>query len=427
MILFYRVLTTLLYPFLFLFVYLRKILKKEDPKRFKEKILVSHYNVIPQNNSKLIWFHAASIGEFKSIIPIINQLNKSNNKFHFLITTTTLSSGNLASVELDKILNAEHRYLPFDVPFLIDKFLNLWKPTRIFLVDSEVWPNLILKAKKYKIPIAIINARLTSKSFQRWMIFPKIAKKIFGIFDLCICSNNETKNYFEKLGLKKVYFKGNIKLIDQINVSKIKNLNHQTLLTRRFWFAASTHKEEESFCLKTHLKLKEKFKDVLTIIAPRHIDRSLDIKLLAEKLNLKVQILNKGDIISENKELIIINYFGSLQSYFKYAKSVFIGKSMIKKLIHDGGQNPIEAAKLNCKVYHGPYVYNFEEIYKILKMNNISKKINDYHELSDCLLTDLELTKKNIEQISDPLKGLGQKTLIDTTSLLDNFINNDVN
>ena len=427
MILFYRVLTTLLYPFLFLFVYLRKILKKEDPKRFKEKILVSHYNVIPQNKSKLIWFHAASIGEFKSIIPIIYQLNKSNNKFHFLITTTTLSSGNLASVELDKILNAEHRYLPFDVPFLIDKFLNLWKPTRIFLVDSEVWPNLILKAKKYKIPIAIINARLTSKSFQRWMIFPKIAKKIFGIFDLCICSNNETKDYFEKLGLKKVYFKGNIKLIDQINVSKIKNLNHQTLLTRRFWFAASTHKEEESFCLKTHLKLKEKFKDVLTIIAPRHIDRSLDIKILAEKLNLKVQILNKGDIISENKELIIINYFGSLQSYFKYAKSVFIGKSMIKKLIHDGGQNPIEAAKLNCKVYHGPYVYNFEEIYKILKMNNISKKINDYHELSDCLLTDLELTKKNIEQISDPLKGLGQKTLIDTTSLLDNFINNDVN
>ena len=427
MILFYRVLTTLLYPFLFLFIYLRKILKKEDPKRFKEKILVSHYNVIPQNKSKLIWFHAASIGEFKSIIPIIYQLNKSNNKFHFLITTTTLSSGNLASVELDKILNAEHRYLPFDVPFLIDKFLNLWKPTRIFLVDSEVWPNLILKAKKYKIPIAIINARLTSKSFQRWMIFPKIAKKIFGIFDLCICSNNETKDYFEKLGLKKVYFKGNIKLIDQINVSKIKNLNHQTLLTRRFWFAASTHKEEESFCLKTHLKLKEKFKDVLTIIAPRHIDRSLEIKLLAEKLNLKVQILNKGDIISENKELIIINYFGSLQSYFKYAKSVFIGKSMIKKLIHDGGQNPIEAAKLNCKVYHGPYVYNFEEIYKILKMNNISKKINDYHELSDCLLTDLELTKKNIEQISDPLKGLGQKTLIDTTSLLDNFINNDVN
>tara|TARA_Y200000002_G_scaffold376945_1_gene381662 strand:- start:121 stop:1395 length:1275 start_codon:yes stop_codon:yes gene_type:complete len=421
----YRVLTTLLYPFLFLFVYFRKILNKEDPKRFKEKILISHYNVNPKNKSNLIWFHAASIGEFKSIIPIINQLNKNQKKFHFLITTTTLSSGNLATIELIKIPNAEHRYIPFDVPFLIDEFLNLWKPTRIFLVDSEIWPNLILKAKKYKIPIALINARLTSKSFQKWMIFPKIAKKIFGIFDLCICSNVETKNYFEKLNLKKVYFKGNIKLINQIDASKITNLNHQTLLKRKFWFAASTHKEEDSFCLKTHIKLKKKFKNVLTIIAPRHINRSFEIRSLAENLKLKAQILNKGDTISENIELIIINYFGALQSYFKYAKSVFIGKSMIKKLVYNGGQNPIEAAMFNCKVYHGPYVYNFEEIYKILEINNISKKINNYRELSDHLLLDLEFSQKKIEQISNPLKNLGQKTLIDTMSLVDNFINND--
>jgi 3-deoxy-D-manno-octulosonic-acid transferase len=257
------------------------------------------------------------------------------------------------------------------------------------------------------------------------MIFPKIAKKIFGIFDLCICSNVETKNYFEKLNLKKVYFKGNIKLINQIDASKITNLNHQTLLKRKFWFAASTHKEEDSFCLKTHIKLKKKFKNVLTIIAPRHINRSFEIRSLAENLKLKAQILNKGDTISENIELIIINYFGALQSYFKYAKSVFIGKSMIKKLVYNGGQNPIEAAMFNCKVYHGPYVYNFEEIYKILEINNISKKINNYRELSDHLLLDLEFSQKKIEQISNPLKNLGQKTLIDTMSLVDNFINND--
>jgi 3-deoxy-D-manno-octulosonic-acid transferase len=164
---------------------------------------------------------------------------------------------------------------------------------------------------------------------------------------------------------------------------------------------------------------------VLTIIAPRHINRSFEIRSLAENLKLKAQILNKGDTISENIELIIINYFGALQSYFKYAKSVFIGKSMIKKLVYNGGQNPIEAAMFNCKVYHGPYVYNFEEIYKILEINNISKKINNYHELSDHLLLDLEFSQKKIEQISNPLKNLGQKTLIDTMSLVDNFINND--
>ena len=96
----------------------------------------------------------------------------------------------------------------------MNKFLNLWKPDVIFLVDSEIWPNLILNAKKYKIPISLINARLTLKSYKRWMRFPKTAKKLFNVFDLFICSNSETKTYLEKLGLKNIYFKGNIKLAE---------------------------------------------------------------------------------------------------------------------------------------------------------------------------------------------------------------------
>ena len=129
-----------------------------------------------------------------------------------------------------------------------------------------------------------------------------------------------------------------------------------------------------SFCLKTHIQIK-KIKDILTIIAPRHTKRSNKIYHLTEKLKLKAQILNKGDKINKESEIIIINYFGALQNYYKYSKSVFIGKSLNKKFKRDGGQNPIEAAKLNCKIYHGPYVYNFEEIYKILEKNGISKKL----------------------------------------------------
>ena len=182
-------------------------MKKEDPIRFKEKILVSHFRPRERKDSKLIWFHAASIGEFKSILPIINDLNINHQKLKFLITTNTLSSGKLAELEFKKIKNAEHRYFPFDVTFLIDKFLYSWKPDKIFLVDSEIWPNLILKAKEQKIPIAIINCRLTSKSFKKWLFFSKISKKIFGVFDLFICSNTETKSYLQKLNLKNVYFK----------------------------------------------------------------------------------------------------------------------------------------------------------------------------------------------------------------------------
>ena len=427
MILFYRVVTTIIYPILFIFIYLRILLKKEDPKRYKEKILISNFNIKRNNQKKLIWFHAASIGELKSIIPIINQLNIKNQNLQFLITTTTLSSSNLAKIEFKEFNNVEHRFLPFDVPFLIDKFLYLWKPDKIFLVDSEVWPNLILKTKKYKIPIALINARLTSRSFNKWMFFPATTKKIFGIFHLCICSNTETKNYLERLNLKNVYFRGNIKLIDHIDDKEITNVNKNILLKKRFWFAASTHKEEDIFCIKTHLKLKEKFKDIITIIAPRHIERAKQIKYLSKRFDLKVQILNKNENISENNEVIIINYFGVLPNYFKYAKSVFIGKSMIKRLKNDGGQNPIDAAKLKCKIYHGPYVYNFEEIYEILEKNNISKKIENYEELSENLIRDLENPHKQNNEIADQIKNLGQKTLTDTMILVDNFLFNDAN
>jgi 3-deoxy-D-manno-octulosonic-acid transferase len=426
MILAYRVLTTLIYPLLFIFTYYRKILKKEDPKRYKEKILISHFNIKRKTNSKLIWFHAASIGEFKSIVPIIKKLNENKNNLEFLITTTTLSSGNLANTELKKFDNAFHRFFPFDVGFLINSFLNLWKPDKIFLVDSEIWPNLILKANKFKIPIAIINARLTTKSFNKWIKFPNTAKKIFSKFDLCLSSNIETKNYLNKLQAKNIYFRGNIKLINEIDDFKIKNKNEPILLRNKFWIAASTHKGEDILCLKTHLKIRQKYKDIITIIAPRHVDRAESIKTLAETFNCNVQILNKDEKILDGKEIVVINSFGILQNYFKYAKSVFMGKSTIKKLKNEGGQNPIDAAKLSCKIYHGPYIYNFKEIYKILRDNSISKEIKNYEDLSDNLIKDLNTPHKVKNESSNLIKNLGIKTLADTMGDINNFVFNEI-
>ena len=169
MILAYRVISTILYPILILFIYLRLFLNKEHPTRFKEKFLISNFNV--NKTKKLIWFHAASVGEYKSIIPIIEKINLQNENYEFLITTTTLSSGNLAEKELKKFKNIQHRYFPLDVNFLIERFLHLWKPYKIFLVDSEIWPNLILNAKKRKIQIALINARISDKTYRRWYFF----------------------------------------------------------------------------------------------------------------------------------------------------------------------------------------------------------------------------------------------------------------
>ncbi len=426
MILIYRIFTNLIYPFLFLFIYYRKMAGKEDPIRFKEKLFISCFNIKKKENSKLFWFHAASIGEFKSIIPIINKLNENHKNLKFLITTTTLSSGNLAKVELKKITNAEHRYFPFDINFLIKKFIQLWQPDRVFLVDSEIWPNLILAANEYKIPIALLNGRLTLKSSKRWMLFPNTAEFIFRKLNLCLCSNLETKNFLERLNVRKVYYKGNIKLIDKIDQKKIKNTNISYLSNKRFWFAASTHKEEEKFCLNVHIELKKKFNDIITIIAPRHIERTKKIQTLFKKSNFNTQILNHNEDIQEGKEIVIVNYFGAFNTFFKSAKSVFIGKSIIKSLKDDSGQNPIEAAKLNCKIYHGPYVYNFEDIYKHLANYNISEKIENHKELCEYLSVDLESPYKLKNKNTNPINDIGEKTLNDTMLIISNFLNDKI-
>ncbi len=423
MFLAYRVLTTFIYPFLIFFIFIRKLKKKEDPIRYKEKIFPSHFNVEKNSKFKLIWFHAASIGEFKSIIPIIEKLDDS--KFQFLITTTTLSSSNLAKEELKKFKNTIHRFLPLDVNFLITKFIKTWKPDAIFLVDSEIWPNLIFVAKNHKIPIALLNARITSKTFNRWMTFPKTAGKIFNSFNLCLTSNSETKNFLSKLNARNIFFCGNIKLINTISKKNEESLYSNTLPKMRFWLAASTHNFEEDFCLKVHLRLREIFKDIKTIIAPRHIVRIKQIKYLCEKLNLNFQVLNKEDQIQEDKELIIVNSFGILNNFYKFSKSVFIGKSLIKKLKNDSGQNPIDAAKFGCKIYHGPYVYNFEEIYKILEKHKISKKIENIDDLANYITDDFNM--QTFQQGNTKLiEELGNQTLINTIKNINNHILNEI-
>lgn len=424
MIKFYRIITTLLYPFFILLIILRKFFNKEDRLRYKEKIFSSKFNVLKRKNIPLIWFHAASIGEFKSILPIIENLISSGKSFEFLITTTTLTSANLAKEELKKFNNAHHRFLPIDVKFLMQNFINMWKPSAIFLVDSEIWPNLIMTSKEKGIPIMLLNARITLKSFKRWNLISKHAKNIFESFHFSLTSNQETKKFLEKLNGKNIFYTGNIKLASKIYPNK--NINKDYLTKNKFWFAASSHDGEEIFFLKTHQKLKKKFEKITTIIAPRHISRVRSIKKLCDRFHFKSQILNKNEYILEGNEIIIINSFGELASYFECAKSVFIGKSLLKRLEKVGGQNPVDAAKLGCKIYHGPFVYNFEEIYSILEENKISNKIETVDELAENLFIDLEQTKKNTQQFSDKMDNLGKKTLTDTMSYINNFLFNEI-
>ena len=419
----YRTIAFIIYPLLIILIFFRKIFNKEDKDRYKEKIFSSSFRVKRTNGLKLVLFHAASIGEFKSIIPIIKELEKKNENLEFLVTTQTTSSANLANIELKKFKKATHRYLPLDVNFLMKKFLSHWKPDVIFLVDSEIWPNLIFLANRRGIPLGIINARITRKTYDRWKLFPKMARSIFGLFDLCIVSNTETKKYLENFNAKNVFYFGNLKFCENLEKTQFFNKNSKFLESNKFWLAASTHEGEDDFCLNTHIELRKKIKNVKTIIVPRHISRVKRIKKMGENLNLTCQILNPDEEMLDNKEIIIINSFGKLQSFYKYSKSVFIGKSIIKKFEDVGGQNPIEAAKLGCKIYHGPYVYNFKDVYLILAQKNVSKQVNNYRELVENLIFDLNNSKENNLEFISLTNQLEQKILNDSMEKINFFIN----
>jgi len=419
----YRLISTLLYPLLILIIYLRKSFNKEDKIRFKEKIFSSSFLKNFDNSQKLIWFHAASIGEVQSIIPIISQLNKKENKFKFLITTVTLSSGKFIKKEFKVSDNITHRYLPLDINFLIKKFISIWKPHAVFFVDSEIWPNLILNLKDKNIPISIINGRLTKKTFKRWKILPRLAYKIFNKFDLILTSNIESKNFFEKLGGKNIYHFGNIKFLNRINFEEIKNQNRNILSTKNFWCAASTHNNEENFCVKTHIKVKKKIKNVLTIIIPRHIERSEQIKKLCLSNKLKTQIINIDDVIFNDTEIAIVNSFGVLPEYLKYARSALIGKSLLKKFKNDGGQNPILAAQMGCKIYHGPFISNFLDIYKFLNDKNFCKEIFSVDQLSDNLIHDFKAKKNNLDHSLELFDKIAESISEKTFKKINNFLN----
>ena len=310
-----------------------------------------------------------------------------------------------------------------DVNFIMKKFLSLWKPDAIFLVDSEIWPNLIFLANQKKIPLGIINARITKKTYNKWKLFPEMAQSIFSLFDLCIVSNQETKKFLESFNAKKIFYFGNLKFCESLDKTQTKDKNSRFFNINKFWLAASTHKGEDEFCLKAHIELRKKIKNIKTIIVPRHISRVKEIKRIGENFNLTCQILNPDEEILDNKEIIIVNSFGKLQDFYKYSKSVFIGKSTVKKLENVGGQNPIEAAKLGCKIYHGPFVYNFKDVYLLLSQKNVSKQVNSSKELAENLISDLNSPKDNNSSFISLVKHLEQKILNESMEKINLFIN----
>ncbi len=419
----YRYFTYFLYSLFVVLIYLRLFFKKEDKKRFKEKIFSSHFNIERDDNKKLIWFHAASIGECLSILPLIEEINNKHKNINFLITTVSLSSSKLLEKKLIQYKNIIHRFFPLDIESLTEKFLNEWRPNLVCFVDSEIWPNFLFKIKEKKIPLLLINARLTKKSFNKWKIVFNFAKEVFSTFDLCLAANKESKKNLNELQVKNLKYIGNLKYSAQNILEQLEDSNKKNLDNYKTWCAASTHAGEEFVVLKAHVEIKKIHNNVLTIIIPRHINRSFYIKNLSKKLNLKSQILNDNDRIESNIEILIINSFGVLPKYFNYCKNIFIGKSFIKKKQNVSGQNPIEAAKLGCKIFHGPFVYNFQEVYERLNDYGFTEKVTNELELADKIIKRFKSQTAIDQQRVNSLNSYGEKILKETVLEISEYLN----
>jgi len=415
-----------IYRFLINFIFLlspiilifRLIKNKEDIKRFKEKFCFFSKK---RNHGKLLWFHGASVGEIQSIIPLIEKFEKHKEIKQILITSNTLSSSKIfKKFQLKKTI---HQFFPIDTNHLSKKFLNYWKPSAAFFIDSEIWPNTITNLSKNKIPIILINGRITENSFNKWQKLSVSSYEIFKKINLCFPSSKQTEGYLKKLGVKNIKFFGNLKFSQSENEklldkdSEIKKF----IANKKTWCASSTHETEELISGLVHKKLKKKYKNLLTFIIPRHVERTDSIIKELNSINLVTHTHEPKRKIPKNTDIYIVNSYGKTKSFYYICKNIFLGGS----LINHGGQNPLEATRYGCNVLYGPNVNNFKEIYKFLDKLKISNKINNNNQLS-YKLDKLLSKKQNSKKIQYKLNSIGDKILNNTYKQINLFFNNEI-
>lgn len=409
MFFFYQIILILLFLISPLIIIFRIIKNKEDKKRFIEKFSIPTKKRI---KGKLLWFHGASVGEILSIIPLIKNYEKKKSINQILITSSTLSSSKV--LKKYNFKKTVHQFYPIDQLFLVNKFLKYWKPSLAVFIESEIWPCMFLNIYKKKIPLVLLNARLTKKTFNRWIKIKTFSGNIFSKIKIALPQNLETKYFLKNLNIKKIKYTGNLKFVEshKINSDKINNNLKLELNKKKIWVASSTHLSEEIFCAKAHLILKKKIKNLMTIIIPRHIHRAEDVVAEIKDLGLRVCLHSSKKKNLKNIDIYIVDTFGETRKFHEIASTVFLGGSIIKR----GGQNPLEAARCGAKILHGSNTDNFKDIYQYLKSVNISKKIITPNNLAT------EIVFKKNKRIGRKIKIIGDKILKQTINELDNLI-----
>lgn len=354
---FYRGLTSLAKPFYGVAIKRRLKQGKEDAARISERRGIP---TADRPAGSLIWIHGASVGEVLAAAELIERLRSLG--IRILLTSGTVTAA--AMVERRFPADVIHQYVPFDSPTFVQTFLRYWEPGLALFIESDLWPNLIIATSERRIPMVLINGRMSPRSFPRWMRFRRTIATLLECFDLCLAQSDVDAERFAALGSPNVVTTGNLKLDVAAPPANAKNLEKLKAATQRrmVFVAASTHPGEDEIVLDAYRRLAGHFPALLAIIVPRHPKRGLAIARMLSAAGVQVALRSQDEMPTGATEIYVADTMGELGLFYRLAPVVFMGGS----LVEHGGQNPIEAIKLGAAVLHGPHVFNFAEIYESL-------------------------------------------------------------
>jgi 3-deoxy-D-manno-octulosonic-acid transferase len=307
-----------------------------------------------------VWIHGASVGEVLAVAGLVERMRAMN--IRILLTSGTVTSAAIVAKRFPP--DVIHQFIPYDSPRFVTRFLDHWQPSFALFVESDLWPNLILSGAERRIPMIVVNGRMSQRSYQRWKSAPATMATLLAQFEMCLAQSQTDAERFSALGSPHVFNTGNLKFdvpAPPADPQKLEQIR-QAVQGRPVVLAASTHPGEEDIVLDTHRRLAVYFPGLLSIIVPRHPERGGQIAHLIEANGLRAAVRSREQMPAADSEIYVADTLGELGLFYRLSPLVFVGGS----LVNHGGQNPIEPIKLGAAVLHGPHVGNFADIYRAL-------------------------------------------------------------
>lgn len=350
----YRKLSAAAAPFTGVIIRRRLRRDKEDAARVDERRGIS---ALPRPRGALIWIHGASVGEVLAAAALVGELRRRG--FRILLTSGTTTSAAIVARRFSP--DVIHQFIPFDAPRFVARFLEHWRPDLALFIESDLWPNLILACAARRVPMVLINGRMSPRSFPRWQRLSQTIGALLGRFDLCLAQSDIDAARFSALGARDVVVTGNLKLDVEAPPADRARLDRLLAVTRgrQVIVAASTHPGEEEIVTAAHRRLAQRFPSLLTVIVPRHPARGEQVAQTVVDAGLHAALRSREQLPSATTDIYVADTMGELGLFYRLAPVVLMGGS----LVAHGGQNPIEAIKLGAAIVHGPHVFNFAELY----------------------------------------------------------------